>query len=199
MEEEGTIAPQGTETYEHMTETERNQERQDKSTNATYSNMTTNRDFFHWKLTLSADIRDIDKFDICRFCQDLATRPPPVMETCPGITETKRKQKMEPNFNNNGPMIHLQQHELDTRDKHMKFIPDQPRVTMVSLWCIPLEMEETAVDENLQRFGDIKSRYKSKNNQFGQIINTGVHVYSIVLKNTIPKTSTISSSSSSFV
>ena len=73
----------------------------------------------------------------------------------------------------------------------MTFIPEQPRVTMVSLWCIPLEMEETAVDENLQRFGDIKSRYKSKKNQFGQIINTGVQVYSIVLKNPIPKTSTI--------
>ena len=85
---------------------------------------------------------------------------------------------MELNFDNNRPMIHLQQHELDTH-KHMTFIPDQPRVTMVSLWCIPLEMEETAVDENLQRFRDIKSRYKSKKNQFGKIINIGVHVYSI--------------------
>ena len=92
MEEEGTTALQLTETYEHMTGTASNQERQEKSTNATYSNMTTKTDFFHWKLALSADIQDIDKFDICRFCRDLATRLRG-MGTCPGITETKRKQK----------------------------------------------------------------------------------------------------------
>ena len=50
-----------------------------------------------------------------------------------------------------------------------------------------LEMEETAVGENLQRFVTIKNRHKSKKKVCGKIINTDVRVYSIVLKMLIPK------------
>ena len=69
----------------------------------------------------------------------------------------------------------------------MDFILDQPRVTTVSLWGIPLEMLETSVDENVQRFGEIKQRYKSKKNMWGKVVNTGVQVYSITLKKPITK------------
>ena len=84
-------------------------------------------------------------------------------------------------------MTYLQQNGLDTHDRHMEFIPDQPWVTTVSLWGIPLEMPETSVDENIQRFGDIKQRYKSKKNIWGKVINTGIRFYSIILKKPIPK------------
>ena len=43
---------------------------------------------------------------------------------------------MELNFDEDEPMTYLQQRGLDTHDRHIDFIPDQPRVTTVSLWGI---------------------------------------------------------------
>ena len=70
----------------------------------------------------------------------------------------------------------------------MTFTPDIPLVTTVSFWGIPLTMAKDLVDENLQRFGEVKSSYDSKkNNLGGRIIKTGVRVYQIQLKKSIPK------------
>ena len=67
-------------------------------------------------------------------------------------------------------MTHIQLHGLDTHDVHLTFIPGQPLVTTVSFWNIPLGMEPQQVNENLQRFGEIKSSYKSKKNASGRTL-----------------------------
>ena len=48
-------------------------------------------------------------------------------------------------------------------------------------------MEPQQVDENLQRFGEIKSSYKSKKNASGRTLYMGVRVYNIILKKAIPR------------
>ena len=126
-------------------------------------------------------------FNVDNFCHDLAKKLPRVWKHVLGVQTLKNNKQMELNFDEDEPMTYLQQHGLDTHDRHIDFIPDQPRVTTVSLWGIPLEMPETSVDENMQRFGDIKARYKSKKNIWGKLINTGIRVYSIILKKPIPK------------
>ena len=84
-------------------------------------------------------------------------------------------------------MTHIQIHGLDTHDVHLTFIPDQPLVTTVSFWNIPLGMEPQQVDEHIQCFGEIKSNYKLKKNTSGRTIYTGVRVYNIILKKAIPR------------
>ena len=84
-------------------------------------------------------------------------------------------------------MTHILHNGLDTHDVHMTFTPDLPLVTTVSFWGIPLTMAKELVDENLQRFGEVKSSYDSKKNLGGRIIKTGVRVYQIQLKKSIPK------------
>ena len=59
-------------------------------------------------------------------------------------------------------MNHIQTNGLDTHNVHLNFIPDQPLVTTVSFWGIPLGMEAVQGDEHVQRFGEIKSHYPER-------------------------------------
>ena len=94
----------------------------------------------------------------------MATKLPRVWKHVLGLQTLNNNKQMELNFDKDEPMTYLQQNGLDTYDRHMDFIPHQLRVMTVSLWGIPLEMLETSVDEDVQRFGQIKQRYKSKKN-----------------------------------
>ena len=80
------------------------------------------------------------------FCRDLATKLPRVWKHVLGLQTLNNNKQMELNFDQDEPMTYLQQNGLDTHDRHMDFVPDQPRVMTVLLWGIPLEMPETSVD-----------------------------------------------------
>ena len=42
------------------------------------------------------------------------------------------------------------------------------------------------VNEHIQRFGDIKSSYRSRKNIGGRSVHIGIHTYNIILKKPIP-------------
>ena len=175
------------ETYEMQTENERQQQQQERTDNTMmYSNMTQKNDIFRGKLTLTADIQGIPNFTFERLCHDLSTRQPRAWKRVLGVQPIQRRT-LEIQFDNEQALTHIQIHGLDTHNVHLTFIPDQPLVTTVSFWNILLGMEPQQVDEHIQRFGEIKSNYKSKKNISRRTIYTGVRVYNIILKKAIPR------------
>ena len=99
----------------------------------------------------------------------------PITETykrCPGFTDMNNNKQMELNFDEDELMTYFRTN-LGGNDS-------------VAVGNTPGDAE-TYVDENMQRFGDIKQRYKSKKNIWGKVVNTGIWVYSIILKKPISK------------
>ena len=185
VEPEDTVVPADeTETHERQTQQERQQQAQE--TTPTYSNITTKNDVFHGKLTLISDIHGLTDFKPEQFCRDLAAKQPRAWQHVLGVQPIHRRV-LEVEFDSEAAMTHILHNGLDTHDVHMTFTPDLPLVTTVSFWGIPLTMEKELVDENLQRYGEVKSSYVSKKNLGGRIIKTGVRVYQIQLKKSIPK------------
>ena len=77
----------------------------------TYSNATTKTDFSAGNLPFLRIYRTLTNLTY-RFCRDLAPRLPQGWKHVQGLQKLNGNRQMELNFYNNGPMIHLQQHEL---------------------------------------------------------------------------------------
>ena len=135
---------------------------------------------------LISDIHGLTDFKPEQFCHDLAAKQPRTWQHVLGVQPIHRRV-LEVEFDNEAAMTHILHNGLDTHDVHMTFMPDLLLVTTVSFWGIPLTMEKELVDENLQRYGEVKSSYVSKKNLGGRIIKTGVRVYQIQLKKSMPK------------
>ena len=99
--------------------------------------MTQKNNVFRRKLTLTADIQGIPNFTFERLCHDLSTRQPRAWKHVLGVQPIQQRT-LEIQFDNEQAMMHVQLHGLDTHGKHLTFIPDQPLVTTVSFWNIPL-------------------------------------------------------------
>ena len=159
VEPEDTVVPvDETETHERQTQQERQQQAQE--TTPTYSNITTKNDVFHGKLMLISDIHGLT---------DFKPEQPRAWQHVLGVQPIHRRV-LEVEFDNEAAMTHILHNGLDTHDVHMTFTPDLPLVTTVSFWGIPLTMEKELVDENLQRYGEVKSsclkkKLRGKNNK----------------------------------
>ena len=169
--------------YEQQTLAERRQQQQET---LTYSNITTKNDIFRGNLTISADISHIKIFNTERFCVDLAAAEPKAWKHVRG-TQAVDAKFVELCFDNRDALQHILNNGLDTHRQHLNFTPDEPLVTTVSFWNIPIQLDKATVDEHIQRFGKIKSSYRARKNVSGNLIHTGVHVYTISLKRAIPK------------
>ena len=152
----------------------------------TYSNAATRLDIFRGNLTISADISHIKTFNTERFCVDLAAAEPRAWKHVRGAQAVDAKF-VELCFDNRDALQHILTKGLDTHRQHWTFTPDEPLVTTVSFWNIPIQLDKATVDEHIQRFGTIKSSYRAKKNVCGNLIYTGIHVYTITLKRAIPK------------
>ena len=163
--------------YEQQTLAERRQQQQET---LTYSNITTKNDIFRGNLTISADISHIKIFNTERFCVDLAAAEPKAWKHVRG-TQAVDAKFVELCFDNRDALQHILNNGLDTHRQHLNFTPDEPLVTTVSFWKIPIQLDKATVDEHIQRFGKIKSSYRARKNVSGNLIHTGVHVYTISL------------------
>ena len=74
---------------------------------------------------------------------------------------------LEVEFDSEAAMTHILTNGLDTHDVHMTFTPNLPLVTTLSFWGIPLTMDTDFVDENIQRYGEIKGSYSPEKNLVG--------------------------------
>ena len=131
-----------TESYEQPTETERIQQQQETYTNRqnmTYSNMTTKNDFYRGNLTISADIQHIRTFNTEQFYLYLSAKQPKAWQHVQGLQAVNAKF-VEMCLDNPHAMHHILTNGIDTHAQHLNFTPDEPLVTTVSFWNVPIQM-----------------------------------------------------------
>ena len=151
-----------------------------------YSDITTANSIFKGELTITSSIRDVQNFNCNQFCMDFAKKQPEAWKHVSGVQPVNSKV-IEISFDSLEAMQHIQITGLDTHTKHLTFIPDQPIITTISLWNIPLELPSEMVDDFMARYGTVEHSYRSKKMIAGRNVLTGVRVYFMILEHAIPR------------
>ena len=148
--------------------------------------------YYVGKATITADVSTIDKFSEVQVLQDFKRQHPQAFKTLRGCgLRGVGRRTLEMMFATPQDRERLLMTGLNTHKTHLTFIPDVPAPTSVTLFNLPMELPDHLVDAALTKYGTIASHYRHKRNFDGLTLLTGLRVYKINIKTSIPKHITI--------